>query len=238
MSYITFNGIRSDELGLRLLSHREINTTTRDYSLIEIAGHDGAFTQDNHRLAVVEQEFQFALFDDVVPNVSKLSYWLNQSVGFKPFEMAWDSKYQYYAQPKGSIGIQEILKRYGKCKINFVFQPVKHRKDSLTKEILINKTMTFINDGHVESYPKLTFTGANEVKFKINGRELALKNIQGNVTVDADRHMVYRTEAVTKISAWDNVLLTSERPYLDIGENKLEISAGQAVMVAKIGEML
>lgn len=235
MAYIKLNGIRSDELGLRMIGRRDITTSSRDYELIEITGVDGAYTQDNDRLNIVEQEFQFVLSDHVVDSIPDISNWLNKSVGFKECELSWDSNYVYYAQNRGSVAIKEILKKYGKLKINLVFHPIKYLKESLTKQTTITNSGVIKNNGQVVSYPKLEFSSASDVTLKINGRPLELRGVQNNLTFDADKQMIYRVEGVTKIPDWSKLLIVSGRPYLDVGDNKIEISGGQVKVTAKEG---
>lgn len=234
MAYIEYNGKRSDELGLRLTNHREIKTSARDYDLIEIKGVDGAYTQDNDRLKTVEHEFYFSLNKEVVPSVSEISNWINQSVGFKECRLSWDEDFIYYGQSQGSASVTEILKKFGKVRVKFIFHPVKYSKEETHS---IGTSLTFNNEGQVKIHPIITLTRASDVTLSINGRKLEFRGIQDNLTIDAKKWMVYRTERQTKVSDWGKMLLTpeSERPYLDVGKNVITVSSGNATMTTRMG---
>ncbi|MGF3084675.1 distal tail protein Dit, partial [Streptococcus pyogenes] len=127
MRYIEFNGTKSNDLGLLLERERSIKSTNNDVDLIEVAGRDGVLIKDNERLKAVEQDFPFSLVGDVTANQQKISEWLHVK-GWHDLALSWDKVYIYRASVVNLFEIDEILKQFGRLKINFLIHPIKYLK--------------------------------------------------------------------------------------------------------------
>lgn len=243
MAYIKFNGRRSDEFGLRIINDLEHESTSHDVELVTILGNDLALTHDNKRLKNVERSFPCVVTDKehVFGRLSEISGWLNKDVGFQDFEMSWDPDFLYSALYSSNLSIKETVKRYGKVKMDFIFQGLKWYKDTLTKVYSIpqNGSIEIYNKGNLKAFPVVKLIGKGKMSLSINGRKLKFDSVQDNVTVDAFRQMVYREKLGVKLGAWETVFeSTWDRPYLDIGANTISVDGASAEIICKMGVML
>ncbi|HEL0027549.1 TPA: phage tail family protein [Streptococcus equi subsp. zooepidemicus] len=217
MRYIEFNGKKSDSFGLLLERERSIKSTSNDVDLIEVDGRDGVLLKDNGRLKAIEQDFPFSLVGDVTVNQQKISEWLHVK-GWHDLVLSWDNDYIYRASVVNLFEIDEILKQFGRLKINFLIHPIKYLKTGKQEVSLVNGG-TLQNPGNVQAKPLLKIKGTGNGVLTINGFETGLENVQGELVIDMERHLVYKDV----LSAWDNIVRTERHrmPLFDIGQNKI-----------------
>ncbi|HFJ4938242.1 TPA: distal tail protein Dit [Streptococcus pyogenes] len=217
MRYIEFNGTKSNDLGLLLERERSIKSTNNDVDLIEVAGRDGVLIKDNERLKAVEQDFPFSLVGDVTANQQKISEWLHVK-GWHDLALSWDKDYIYRASVVNLFEIDEILKQFGRLKINFLIHPIKYLKTGKQEVSLVNGS-TLQNPGNVQAKPILKIKGTGNGVLTINDFETGLENVQGELVIDMERHLVYKDV----LSAWDNIVRTERHrmPLFDVGQNKI-----------------
>ncbi|AKZ50473.1 TPA: phage tail protein [Streptococcus pyogenes] len=217
MRYIEFNGTKSNDLGLLLERERLIKSTNNDVDLIEVAGRDGVLLKDNGRLKVIEQGFPFSLVGNVTVNQQKISEWLHVK-GWHDLALSWDKDYIYRASVVNLFEIDEILKQFGRLKVNFLIHPIKYLKMG-KQEVSLVKGGTLQNPGNVQAKPILKIKGTGSGVLTINGFETGLENVQGELVIDMERHLVYKGA----LSAWDNIVRTEHHrmPLFDVGQNKI-----------------
>ncbi|WOK48417.1 phage tail protein [Streptococcus equi subsp. equi] len=217
MRYIEFNGKKSDSFGLLLERERSIKSTSNDVDLIEVDGRDGVLLKDNGRLKAIEQDFPFSLVGDVTVDQQKISEWLHVK-GWHNLVLSWDNDYIYRASVVNLFEIDEILKQFGRLKINFLIHPIKYLKTGKQEVSLVNGG-TLQNPGNVQAKPLLKIKGTGNGVLTINGFETGLENVQGELVIDMERHLVYKDV----LSAWDNIVRTERHrmPLFDVGQNSI-----------------
>lgn len=217
MRYIEFNGKKSDSFGLLLERERSIKSTSNDVDLIEVDGRDGVLLKDNGRLKAIEQDFPFSLVGDVTVDQQKISEWLHVK-GWHDLVLSWDNDYIYRASVVNLFEIDEILKQFGRLKINFLIHPIKYLKTGKQEVSLVNGG-TLQNPGNVQAKPILKIKGTGNGVLTINGFETGLENVQGELVIDMERHLVYKDV----LSAWDNIVRKERHrmPLFDVGQNKI-----------------
>ncbi|HEQ1553570.1 TPA: phage tail family protein [Streptococcus pyogenes] len=217
MRYIEFNGTKSNDLGLLLERERSIKSTNNDVDLIEVAGRDGVLIKDNERLKAVEQDFPFSLVGDVTANQQKISEWLHVK-GWHDLVLSWDKDYIYRASVVNLFEIDEILKQFGRLKVNFLIHPIKYLKIGKQSVSLVSGA-TLQNPGNVQAKPILKIKGTGSGVLTINGFETGLENVQGELVIDMERHLVYKDV----LSAWGNIVRTERHrmPLFDVGQNNI-----------------
>lgn len=217
MRYIEFNGTKSNKFGLLLERERSIKSTNNDVDFIEVDGRDGALLKDNNRLKVIEQDFPFSLVGDVMVNEQRISEWLHVK-GWHDLVLSWDKDYIYRASVVNLFEIDEILNQFGRLKINFLIHPIKYLKTGKQEISLVNDG-TLQNPGNVQAKPILKIKGTGSGVITINGFETGLENVQGELVIDMERHLVYKDV----LSAWDNIVRTEHHrmPLFDVGQNNI-----------------
>lgn len=241
--YISYNGINSKELGLRLVDDIEITSSENNIELIEIDGVDGAKISNKKNLKPISRAFPFALYQGVsialnvkhkqdgTPFLEKtevtaskinldetielMNMWLiNSSGGWRDFEMSWDNKYLYKATFYESFNIQGSLNARKKCILNFKLHPVKYLKDGL-QPIQIIKGQKLVNPEFRESKPLIKLTGTGDVTVTINSQILRLKGVSGHIIIDCEAQSAHYSN---KEPQYDKVF-SYPFPKLQIGNN-------------------
>jgi phage-related protein len=215
MAEIIFNGISSQSFGLELINEVTHEIASNDIETVPIEGRDGVLLVDRQRLNPVEKAFPMVLKNEVYGTSSRISEWLGVK-GWKDLELSWDPDYLYQATVINQISIDEVVKQFGKVRVVFLVHPIKMLKDSLTSRSL-SKGQTIVNRGNVEAKPVITLNGYGDTVLTINGRRTALEDIQGTITLDMHRNLVYSGN----LSVWDKVLreANTHKPFLDVGSN-------------------
>lgn len=219
MAYFTFNGASSADKGLRIINEVTHESTGYDVERVVVPGRDGELLVSNKRLKAVEKSFPCRLSSRANLTVAQevISQWLNVE-GYKDMTLSWDPDYIYKAAFVETFEVEEVLRQFGKVKLNFLLQPVKYRKDGLTK-ITLSNGGTVAGKGNVQAQPIITIRGNGEGVLTINGRQTKFKNVQAAITFDMQKKMVYSGSQ----AAWDKVLRAPQyvMPYLDPGANKI-----------------
>lgn len=78
---------------------------------------------------------------------------------------------------------------------------------------------TLQNPGNVQAKPILKIKGTGDGVLTINGFETGLENVQRELVIDMERHLVYKDV----LSAWDNIVRTKRHrmPLFDVGQNTI-----------------
>ena len=124
--YITYNGVSSKEVGLRLIDDIEIESSQNNIEIIEIDGVHGAKIQNKKNLKYISRAFPFALYQGVSialdvkyrpdgtryyvkrqvtsptinldETIRLMNQWLiNSEMIWQDLEFSWDSNYLYKA---------------------------------------------------------------------------------------------------------------------------------------------
>lgn len=218
MANVIYNGTSSETFGLFIENNVEHELSSNDIETEAIEGRDGVLLKDRQRLKPVEKAFPMILKNHVHDTSTSISDWLGVK-GWHDLEFSWDSEYLYQATVINQISISEVVRQFGKLRVVFLVHPVKFFKDSLEPRALSNGE-TFVNRGNVEAKPVITLEGNGDTTLTINGRRTLLEDVQGTITLDMQKNLVYSGN----LSAWDKVLRASDvhKPFLDPGENAIE----------------
>lgn len=216
-AYIQFNGQKSVDLGLRILNDVEHPSTHYDVEKVEVPGRDGVLLKSNNRLVPVEKSFPCALKTST--NVTKaqesIAAWLAVK-GWHDLVLSWDSDYIYRASVIEGFSVKEVLRQFGKLKLNFLVHPIKYLVSGRDR-VELTSGMTVVNIGNVIAKPTITLRGTGNGSITINGRVTAFENVQDELVIDMDKHLVYSGN----LAAWDKIVRTTDSamPSLDIGSN-------------------
>lgn len=218
-AYVQFNGRKSIDLGLHILNEVEHASTHHDIDQIEVPGRDGVLLKDNHRLVPVEKSFPCKLSHsaNLTTAQAAISDWLNVK-GWQDMVLSWDLDYIYKASVIEGFEVKEILRQFGKVKFNFLVHPIKYLKTG-RNAISLTKGMVVTNPGNVPAKPVLTLRGSGNGTITINGRVTTLENVQRELVIDMDKHLVYSGN----LAAWDKVVRSANgaMPSLDVGRNTI-----------------
>ncbi|MGT2800835.1 hypothetical protein [Streptococcus marmotae] len=185
--FITYRGITSKSLGLRIIDDVSFESPERDVELIEIAGSDGAKIHDNKRLRMANYSLPFSLYatqKSVDEVMEQLNGWLlSGRAEWSDFEKSWDSDYLYKATFYESFSIEGSLRARKKCILNFKLHPIKYLKSGMDK-IVVTNGMTLKNPLARPSKPLIKLIGTGDVTLTVGTSILRLKGVSGHIIID------------------------------------------------------
>ncbi|MBF0709721.1 MULTISPECIES: hypothetical protein [unclassified Gemella] len=217
--YIIYNGVRSSELGLRLVDDITFESPEKDVELINIDGVNGSKIRSKQRLNVISKTFPFKVYNfnvDIQDIIGKLNVtYLNQEDKWHDFELSWDPDYIYKAYCYETFSIEGSLKARKKCVINFKVHPVKFRKNGFRKFVFMRTGDYLVNPEKREAKPLIKLVGSGDVTLNINSQIFRLKGVQGHIIIDCE----------SQSASWDNKEAQYDKVYsypfpkLELGKN-------------------
>lgn len=241
--YITYNGVSSKEVGLRLIDDIEIESSQNNIELIEIDGVHGGKIQNKKNLKPVPRAYPFALYQGVSialdvkykpdgtryyvkrqvtspkinldETIRLMNQWLiNSEMIWQDFELSWDENYLYKAIFYETFNIKGSLNAKKKCILNFKLHPIKYLKTGL-QPIQIRKGQNLVNPEFREAKPLIKLTGTGDVKLTINSQIFKLKGVSGHIIIDCETQSAHYQN---KEPQYDKVY-TYPFPKLQVGDN-------------------
>lgn len=221
MGYISFRGIRSDDLGLmieKMPSHKRAEVRHTEY---EIPGRDGA-------LHIIDG---YAAFDlQVIVFMHNAEAVLRQTVN------AWaDGTGDLYTSDdpskcfRASV-MREVVytrrnyggKYFDSAKITFRCQPFMY--ETTPKVYTYTQSSTIVNLGNMPSLPLITVTGKGNCSFSIGGQSVTLTGVSSPVTLDCEAGYASTEDgAVTMQGSFPEIGLNDSAVEIGGGVTKLEI---------------
>lgn len=217
-------------MGLYLENKVIRHTSAYDLDEVEILGRDGVVLIDNKRTKPVQQPFPFYYKGDwrEVQSMLRIN-WLT-SKGWHNLFFEWENNSVYRATIIESVKFEELSRNFGRVEIEFLIHPVEYIYLS-TGLKTIHNGQKLVNRGNVLAYPLVELTGQGDGFISINGRKTNLESVQGNLIIDTrqQRNLVISNG----LAAWNSILSSSDSlPYLDLGENKIELSENFTAKIA------
>ncbi|AME09659.1 hypothetical protein AXE85_05595 [Gemella sp. oral taxon 928] len=219
--YITYNGLNTKNLGLRLVDDIEFESPSNSMEFIEIDGVNGSKIKDKKRLSVVNRNFPFKVHNpkaDIHHIINELNkYLINTKVGWHDFECSWDGKHLYKASFYETFKIEGSLNSRKKCVLNFKLHPVKYLKSGLEK-ITLSNDQILINPENREAKPLIKLRGTGDVTLTINTQIFKLRGVSGHIIIDCE----------TQSAHWDNKEPQYDKvhsypfPHLEPGDNRIK----------------
>jgi len=210
---LIWNGIKAEDMGVKIVSLPPIQLSTERVTETEITGRDGFLTEKDGYSGdtkPVEADYKG-------DNPLKLINWL-QGSGEVVFGNV-DDRY-YKARINNIVPLSQVIeKQLYNFPIEFRCQPFGYLLDG--KDVLTLTTGTTLNHNkatHI-SKPLITIYGTGSCAFTINSRTFNITSITGgSITIDSDIEEVYEGKGN---------YMTGKFPYLDIGENVISfVGAG------------
>lgn len=234
----TFNGKKSTDFGLKVLSQLELTSAEQDITLKEISGIDGDVVVDNKRLKGVNRSFPCQLKlkknQTIETAAQQITSWLRpKKVSWYPLEWVGDPNYQYLAVHYEQYELSRILKHFGKCVITFRCKPVKYLKASL-KEITLTNNQVLNNTENTEAKPLITVTGNGAITFFIGRQKLTLVEVDKGVIIDCQSQSILTLDG--RREAW-STMNDGQFPVIEHGPQTVRWTGNvtQVKMIPRLG---
>ena len=201
-----WNGISSDEMGVKVISLSPVSLSTENTEEITIEGRDGFLTEfKGYSGDTKKVEADYFGNDPYV-----LCNWLR---GDGEVTFSNQEEFYYKARINNQIPIEEIIKnQMYNFLIQFRCQPFKYFISGKNKKIIIANKTILNNFGNYKALPIITVYGSGNITININGRAFTLSNLSDSITIISE---------IEEVLDGKGKLMEGYFPYLDVGKNTI-----------------
>lgn len=165
MNYFTFNGVRSSDMGVRIISKNIFSAPKYDLSFQSIPGRDGDLISPNGRFSNVTLSYTcFApakSISNLVEIITKIKAWLyTEPDRYHTLTDSYDTQFLRKAVFNNKLDIEDQLNKIGTFTVNFSCQPFRYLLSGQEKT-------TYSASGFVLKNP---YPFAAKPYLKLNGR--------------------------------------------------------------------
>jgi phage-related protein len=204
-----WNGISSDDMGVKVVSLPPISLSEENIDEITIEGRDG-FLTDFKGYSGDTKKVEADYYGD---NPYAICEWLrgNGEVIFNNQE-----EFYYKARITNQIPLEEIIKKQMyNFLIQFRCQPFKYFINGKNKKTITVKETTLNNFGNFKALPTITVYGSGNITININGRAFTISNLSNSITVISE---------IEEVLDGKGKLMEGYFPYFDPGKNTISWS--------------
>jgi predicted phage tail component-like protein len=215
---ICFNNKDSyKDLGLSITHRPNIPIAEEDINNIEIEGLNGSLIEKygTYKDITIPIEFNVVNRKDIHSKFRQVKAWL-QNVQENKLVLNDDADYFYLVSYiTFDKAIERKFKVLGIFTATFVCKPFSYSFVGLSK-ITITQAMKLSNEGTAAAYPVLKIYGSGDITLTINSRNIILKGISSNITLDSIMKEAYNDNGQNL-----NNKMNGEFPVLDVGFNDI-----------------
>lgn len=238
MHKITWNGVASDTLGVRIERSPEIIRPRRKADVVQIPGRNGdiLFAQEAWNNYSQPYEIFFGTGADLSAETAAdaVSEWLQSSGDYARLEDTFEPDIYRLAYYIEETSIYNALTEYGRTTIRFSCRPERFLKTGETATTLSSSGRTMSNPTKQFSRPLIRVNGSGNGTLTIAGTNttysVSLTGISSYIYLDSDEQNAYRTTAENQNN---KVTITSggDFPRLAPGTNTISWSGGVTSVV-------
>ncbi|CAI3193080.1 phage tail domain-containing protein [Clostridium neonatale] len=214
-SYIFYNNINSNDLGLIIENIPEIPTSNYNYDTIEVDGGENLTIENG--FSDIEFKIDFAYFaepEEYLMKKQRIDRWLISNAN-KYLIYSLD-EFSAYKVKKVAIDSTTTTSRSVRhFTVTFTCVGLKYLSSGLKPLVLTSSGIELNNFGTYESKPILKIYGSGNVAVNINGNSFTVKNISSYVVIDSELKECY------KDSTNMGKNMTGDYPILSIGKNTI-----------------
>jgi phage-related protein len=157
---LTFNGIQSDSLGLRISGNGVFNAPPKNYSMVQIPGRNGDLIIDNDRFDNIDVTYPAIILpEDYYNNKIAIRQWLLSSKGYCRLEDSYNPDEYRLACYKNGVDITDLYFEAGGLQITFNCRPERFLKSGETVYTTTNSGVTITNQMPFASKPLIKVYG-------------------------------------------------------------------------------
>lgn len=233
MHKITWNGVSSDTIGIRIERAARIIRPRRKADVVSVPGRNGdiLFMQDAWENYSQPYEIFFGTGADLSAETAAdaVSAWLHSASGYARLEDTYEPdiyRKAYYVEEQD---IENAITEYGRETIHFVCAPERFLKSGETAVTKSSSNTTMTNPTQYASRPLIRVNGSGSGTLTIAGSAMtysvSITGISSYIYLDCDEQNAYKT-AGTNLN--NNVTITNgvDYPRLSAGSNTITWTGG------------
>jgi len=225
MLSFVFNGKDSyRDYGILVEKRPNVPSPKRRVSYINIPGRNSSLRYDEETYEDITLSVECAVIGNIQSRIDDIKAWLIGS-GESDLIFSYQSEKKYIAQVVNSIDFEIVLKLSSRFVIIFNCRPFKYSEANDVIDITSGLGTSVSNQGTVISRPLLKAYCTGDGSFVINGREVALTDIdKPYVVIDSELEEAYFVVDGVLSNANNN--MAGEFPFLDVGNNIVTFTGG------------
>lgn len=229
MGVITYNGISSDSLDIRVEKYPDYSTSKRQIEQISVPGRNGDLLLDMGSYSNFERSY------DVYFNAKaygfhdtawKFAGWMLSARGYNRLEDSYDPDVFLMA----TVANQDVLRNWmnymGRTTVTFNCKPQRWLK---TGENVINLTDgDDVQNDYMPCYPIFSIVGNGTLS--VNGNEVVIsQNLNKVLTLDCETQNAYTNDENRN----KDIRIVGEFPFLDSGLNHITFTNASVSMIPR-----
>ena len=224
MGVITFNGITSTSLGIKVWTAPEYSTPEKDVTSVHVPGRNGDILIDNGVYKNATRTYQVSLYDtshDYTYLSHVIANWVHSANGYARLEDSYDSTVYRMAVYAESMTFSNVLNKATVAKLTFSCKPQRFLKTG-ESEVTVSSSIT--NNTRFTSRPKITVTksGSGIGSFTFGGTTVTIAlGSPTTIVIDSELRDCYYISGGTIQNGNIYVSFSNGFPELKPGSNAI-----------------
>lgn len=227
MGSITYNGVSSESLGLKVWTFPSYTFPEKEVTKVHIPGRNGDIVIDNGTYKNVTKTYQLSLYDKTksyTEMANTISNWLHSSSGYAELSDSYEPNYYRLACYVEGNDISNALNQAAVVTIEFNCKP--QRFLSGVNEPTYTSSAVLENPTNYYARPVITVIG-NGTAY-VNGYKMTISGSSTSLIVDSDMQDAYYYSGNPRTVHNGNNLISLQSgfPVLKPGNNTITIGSG------------
>lgn len=224
MGTITFNGVTSTSLGIKVWTAPEYTTPEKDVTSVHIPGRSGDILIDNGVYKNTTRSYQVSLYNgtsDYAALSHVIANWVHSANGYKRLEDTYDSLYYRQAVYVEAMQFTNVHNKAAIATITFSCKPQRFLKSGET-ETTVSSSIS--NGTNFAARPKITVTKSSSAaaSFTFGGTTVSIASgSPTTIVIDSMLMDCYYTSSNVIQNGNPYVSFTNGFPVLSPGTNSI-----------------
>lgn len=157
-SSITWNGICSEDLGLKIEKYPAFNRPARKHTSANVPGRNGSEYVLQDAFSEIVQAYTIS-FKNPAESSKSVAEWLHSANGYARLEDTYDPNVYRMAIVVDSFDVDNSLNRAGRALIQFRCRPERYIKEEYAEAVTITTPRTMVNPTNHISHPLIKIEG-------------------------------------------------------------------------------
>lgn len=225
---ITWNGTTSDSIGVIVERIPDRYIPTRRFSPQKVAGRNGDILLVDKSFPNVEQEYEVYLSAESagLPSVARAcAEWLMEPTGYEKLRDSYDTSTFRLAYLSSGFDIENVLNKFGKCKITFSCKPQRFL-DSGDSYSTVASGGTLTNPTPFDAQPLLLVRTTGPATLTVNGKSIDILDVFHDLSIDCETMEATDTFDPSDPQPANTAIYCEDFPILSKGNNVITYTAG------------
>lgn len=235
MGIITFNGVSSESLGIKVWTFPNYEVPEKEIQMIHVPGRSGDIAIDLDSYKNVERSYQVSLYDRTKSFAELgriLSNWLHSANGYAELSDTYEAGFYRLATCAEEVTFDNILNQAVTATITFNCKPQRYSTAGASA-ISIGASTTLSNPYNTIARPEIKVVGNGT--FTINGVTTSITGNAGTTLyIDSELQDVYYYSGTTLMNGNSRVSFANGKfPVLNATSNNTVSKSGLSSMEVK-----